>query len=130
MSIQLFKNTLSSCLVIVLLGACSVNYQARLPNGAGGGVGYQEQRLTDGTILLYYYGNSYATDVLIKKYWQQRADELCPQGYTEIEFLTFKEYGTLRSPVMGRMTTLGTIKIHGKGKIDCQLKSSRQPQNQ
>ncbi len=125
-----FKKASSSCLVILLLGACSVNYQARQASGSGDGVGYQEQRLTDGTILLHYYGNSYATDALIKKYWQQRADELCPQGYTEIEFSTFKEHGTLRSPVMGRMTTLGTVKIHGKGKINCQLKSSRKPQTQ
>jgi hypothetical protein len=113
MKIKLMR--VSITLLTLLLTACSVKYQAQ--NGSG--VGYKSTALPDGSIVLYYYGNSQATAAIIKQHWQQRAGELCPQGYNEIELSTFKEFGTMRSPVMGRMETLGTVKIHGKGKLRC-----------
>jgi hypothetical protein len=67
--------------------------------------------------LLTYYGDGDKAQNFID--WQQRANELCANGYKVIQHEKNVFYGSIRSPVNGMMVTLGTQQPIDRGVIQC-----------
>ena len=69
--------------VFVLLAACATPYQPQqqtMPTG-----GYQEEQLDDGVYLVHFSGNGHSKLDTVIRYWNRRALELCPKGFTLLE---------------------------------------------
>lgn len=62
-----------------LLTACATGYQAHTWSG-----GYKDQKLSEGHYYLEYLGNGTTSRETVNAYWDRRANELCPSGYTEL----------------------------------------------
>ena len=77
------KITLLIVITILLVGCASATYKKASLGFSGGREGYLEREINPGTYVLEYSqigGYNYDLD-LNKKYWKQRASELCPNGY-------------------------------------------------
>jgi hypothetical protein len=130
------KKSLLLLLTILSLTACASQYAPLTTNSKYAG-GYQELLLdemlhnnetltnypsknsqpTPKRYLLTYQGTTSDTKERISGFWQQRANELCPNGYNVESHLQTILYGTIRSPVNGRMENLGTQQPIDKGII-------------
>ena len=74
----------SGCIaVLVLLCACATPYQPRQQAMPAGG--YQEEQLDDGVYLVHFSGNGHSKLDTVIRYWNRRALELCPAGFTLLE---------------------------------------------
>lgn len=62
-----------------LLAACATGYQAHTWSG-----GYKDQKLSEGHYYVEYLGNGTTSRETVNLYWNRRASELCPNGYTEL----------------------------------------------
>lgn len=94
----------SALIVLLALTACA-SHCARLTSILKHASGYQ--------------GTTSDTKAHITGYWQQRAHELCPKGYSVESHKQTIVYGTIRSPVNGMMVNLGTVQPIDKGIIQC-----------
>ena len=79
----------------------------------------QSNPLISARYLLRYQGTTSDTKAHITGYWQQRANELCPNGYKVESHQQTIVHGIVRSPVNGRMENLGTLQPIDKGVILC-----------
>lgn len=68
---------------LALLAACATPYQP-LQQGTRAG-GYQEEQLDEATYLLHFSGNGHSQLETVIGYWNRRASELCPAGFTLLE---------------------------------------------
>jgi hypothetical protein len=132
------KKNLLLMLTLLSLTACASQYAPLTSNSKYAG-GYQEllldeKLLNDEVIkslpdkkiqptpkryLLTYQGTTSDTKERISGFWQQRASELCPKGYKVESHHQTIVYGTIRSPVNGRMENLGTQQPIERGVIQC-----------
>jgi hypothetical protein len=124
--------------VLLSLTACASQYAPLTTNSKHAG-GYQEllldERLhnddetknyqrknsqpTPKRYLLTYQGTTSDTKERISGFWKKRANELCPKGYKVESHHQTIVYGTIRSPVNGRMENLGTQQPIERGVIQC-----------
>jgi hypothetical protein len=79
----------------------------------------ESEPLTSMRYLLRYQGTTSDTKEHISSFWQQRANELCPNGYKVESHRQTIVYGTIRSPVNGRMENLGTQQPIERGVVQC-----------
>jgi len=114
------------------LSACESNYQAFndrdvIPYG------HQEKILnTKGKpyrYLLTYKGHASNSKTTITKYWHQRASALCPNGYRVVSFHESIAHGSIRTPINGMLTTVGTQAPINRGEIICQNSNSQSIKN-
>lgn len=113
---------------LLSLTACASQYAPLATHSKHAG-GYQELLLENTAqdnsqpslkrYLLIYQGTTSDTPERIKSFWQQRANELCPKGYKVESHRQTIVYGTIRSPVNGRMENLGTQQPIDRGIIQC-----------
>ena len=68
---------------LALLAACAAPYQPMQQGTRAGG--YQEEQLDEATYLLHFSGNGHSQLETVIGYWNRRALELCPEGYTLLE---------------------------------------------
>ena len=107
-------------ILIVLLSACAEPYSKKLSPRAAHG--YSETELTpNGVFLLKYEGTTRQNFELIETYWQQRAQELCPNGYTTTGKRQEKKRGTIETPVNGILVNVGTWTPVVVGTIQCEM---------
>ncbi len=118
--------------ILLSLTACASQYAPLTSNSKFAG-GYQELLLEERLLndadkdsdvrlelyLLTYQGTTSDTKERISGFWQQRASELCPKGYNVESHHQTIVYGTIRSPVNGRMENLGTQQPIERGVIQC-----------
>ena len=144
----MLTNRIFLTLIIVLsLVACSSKYAPLNENREHSG-GYKEQLLngnntanetstannndnantgsvntnTESVVARYYLtyrGTTRDSNAYITGLWHQRAKELCPKGYKVENHKQSIIYGTIKSPVNGRLETLGTQKPVDGGIIQC-----------
>ena len=126
------KKSLLLMLTLLSLTACASQYAPLTANSKYAG-GYQELLLDEGVTnsadkssdvtlkryLLTYQGTTSDTSERISGFWKKRANELCPKGYKVESHHQTIVYGTIRSPVNGRMENLGTQQPIERGVIQC-----------
>ena len=84
-----FLVSITGCL---LLSGCATGYQEYTWSG-----GYKDKELGENHYYVEYLGNGTTSTDTVNKYWDARAKELCPNGYTEIT----SELGKNNSFAMG-----------------------------
>ncbi|WP_197021454.1 hypothetical protein [Shewanella sp. 38A_GOM-205m] len=112
-----------NCLLASLLALIGLSLTGctLLPYQASDGVkpGFHDMPLPGGCIVLDYIGNSFATFSMLENAWQQRAQEWCPAGFDTVLKEKDIRRGSIRSPVNGIDTTLGTETRIIYGVIKC-----------
>ncbi|KTF13125.1 MULTISPECIES: CC0125/CC1285 family lipoprotein [Pseudoalteromonas] len=63
----------------LLLAGCATGYQAHTWSG-----GYKDKALGENHYYVEYLGNGTNSTETVNTYWDMRAKELCPNGYTEV----------------------------------------------
>ena len=71
-----FIVSITGCL---FLAGCATGYQSHTWSG-----GYKDKELGENHYRVEYYGNGTTSTKMLKQFWDKRASELCPNGYTEI----------------------------------------------
>jgi len=64
---------------IILLTACATGYQPHTWSG-----GYKDKQIGEDHYYVEYFGNGTTSAETVNLYWDRRAKELCPNGYTEV----------------------------------------------
>jgi hypothetical protein len=108
------------CLLLVI--GCAAPYQAFNHNKTKP-LGYTDVKLANDEdnqtrYLLIYHGDGTKEQNYL--FWQQRANELCLNGYEVIHHKKDILHSSFKSPVNGVMVTLGRQQPVDRGVIQCQ----------
>ncbi|MGH1540394.1 MAG: hypothetical protein ACRBHB_08220 [Arenicella sp.] len=64
----------------IFLISCGTTYQKHTWSG-----GYKDVDLGEGKYLVEYYGNGTLSPETVQAYWEQRANDICPKGYSTMD---------------------------------------------
>jgi len=67
---------LTALTLIALLTSCATGYQPYTWSG-----GYKDTKIEENKFQVEYYGNGTTSPQALETYWNQRAQELCPNGF-------------------------------------------------
>lgn len=76
--IQIHK-VLLVLLLFLCTASCATGYKKYGLTG-----GYKNEKIAENTFRVEYQGNGSTSKALVKHYWNMRANELCPNGYTQV----------------------------------------------
>jgi len=113
-----FEKILAMLFITTLVAGCSV-YKAR--DEGLSRVGYEEQRLEDGSYQLTYYGATSDSHEDVEKLWHRRANELCQSEHydasTEKDHWVFDAY-TVLPPLVFKNKAAGPVI---EGRLHCKV---------
>jgi hypothetical protein len=71
------------CTFFIVLVGCATGYQKHTWSG-----GFKDKKIDENHYMVEYYGNGTTSRETVEDFWQKRASELCPSGFSIVESIT------------------------------------------